>query len=298
MPTTRIRLYPKAAPIAALALWLLAAFSCQPAANGKANVLLKFAVSFPADRSATPLDGRILLLLSNDGSAEPRFQVSDGAATQLVFGVDVDGLAPGAEAVIDASVFGYPLPSLADLPAGEYYVQALLNRYETFRRSDGHTVKLPARQRRRPALERQAGQPLQRAREDHHRSVGRTDDPPRRWTRRSRRSPRPRTPSTSGTSRSRASCCPKFWGRPMELGACLLLPEGFDEHPDARYPADRLPRPFPLYRSTASAKSRPTRTSSPTTANASTCRATTASSRNTPTSSTRTGRARTSPGSS
>jgi hypothetical protein len=28
----------------------------------------------------------------------------------------------------------------------------------------------------------------------------------------------------------------KFWGRPMHLGACVLLPEGFDEHPDARYP--------------------------------------------------------------
>lgn len=28
----------------------------------------------------------------------------------------------------------------------------------------------------------------------------------------------------------------KFWGRPMFLGACVLLPEGFDEHPEARYP--------------------------------------------------------------
>ncbi|KPK75929.1 MAG: hypothetical protein AMJ79_09130, partial [Phycisphaerae bacterium SM23_30] len=28
----------------------------------------------------------------------------------------------------------------------------------------------------------------------------------------------------------------EFWGRPMHLGACILLPEGFDEHPEARYP--------------------------------------------------------------
>ena len=27
-----------------------------------------------------------------------------------------------------------------------------------------------------------------------------------------------------------------FWGRPMELGAVVLLPPGFAEHPDARYP--------------------------------------------------------------
>ena len=28
----------------------------------------------------------------------------------------------------------------------------------------------------------------------------------------------------------------KFWGRPMHLGAHVLLPEGFDAHPEARYP--------------------------------------------------------------
>jgi hypothetical protein len=28
----------------------------------------------------------------------------------------------------------------------------------------------------------------------------------------------------------------KFWGRPMYLGAHILLPEGFDAHPNARYP--------------------------------------------------------------
>jgi hypothetical protein len=28
----------------------------------------------------------------------------------------------------------------------------------------------------------------------------------------------------------------KFWGRPMHLGAHVLLPWGFDEHPEARYP--------------------------------------------------------------
>ena len=31
----------------------------------------------------------------------------------------------------------------------------------------------------------------------------------------------------------------------MYLGAWLLLPAGFDEHPDAHYPAHRLPRPLP-----------------------------------------------------
>src|SRR2546428_62839 len=28
----------------------------------------------------------------------------------------------------------------------------------------------------------------------------------------------------------------KFWGHPMHLGAIVLLPSGWDTHPDARYP--------------------------------------------------------------
>jgi len=118
-------------------------FAKTAAAPAAASTELRFAVSFPADRSAMPLDGRLLVLISTDGTAEPRFQVSEGPNTQLVFGVDVDGLAPAAEAMVDASAFGYPLRSLAALPPGDYYVQALLHRYQTFHRADGHVVKLP-----------------------------------------------------------------------------------------------------------------------------------------------------------
>ena len=84
-----------------------------------------------------------LLLVSTDPSAEPRMQIDDTPSTQMVFGVDVDGLKPGHAAVVDERAFGYPVRSLADLQAGEYYVQAVLNIYETFHRADGHTVKLP-----------------------------------------------------------------------------------------------------------------------------------------------------------
>ncbi len=44
---------------------------------------------------------------------------------------------------MDATAFGYPVKSISELKPGEYWIQALLHRYETFRRSDGHTVKLP-----------------------------------------------------------------------------------------------------------------------------------------------------------
>ena len=55
----------------------------------------RFSISFPKERSSAPLDGRLLLLVSTDPSAEPRMQVNDSPNTQMVFGIDVDGLQPG-----------------------------------------------------------------------------------------------------------------------------------------------------------------------------------------------------------
>ena len=106
---------------------------------------LRFAISFPAARSAQPLDGRVLLFISDDGRREPKSQSDQYRAnsTRPIFGVDVDGLQPGDPIILDAATFGWPLRSLKDLPPGEYWVQALINRYETFHRADGHTIKMP-----------------------------------------------------------------------------------------------------------------------------------------------------------
>ncbi|HMB81296.1 MAG TPA: hypothetical protein VKI43_14560, partial [Vicinamibacterales bacterium] len=106
---------------------------------------LRFAISFPAARSAQPLDGRVLLFISDDGKAEPRTQTDQYRAnsTKPIFGVDVDGLKPGADVVIDDTIAGWPARSLRDIPPGDYFVQALINRYETFHRADGHTIKMP-----------------------------------------------------------------------------------------------------------------------------------------------------------
>ncbi len=195
----------------------------------------RFAISFPAARSATPLDGRVLLLISSDSSAEPRFQISDGPNTQLVFGVDVEGLAPGHDAVIDAAAFGYPLESLSQLPSGRYRVQALLNRYETFRRSDGHVVRLPPDRGEGQQWNRKPGNlyseprwiTIERGRSATVRlsmdqEIPPIADPPEtRYIRH---------------ERIQSRLLSDFWGRPMFLGAHVLLPEGFESHPNARYP--------------------------------------------------------------
>src|SRR5215813_3751009 len=91
----------------------------------------QFSVSFPKERSAQPIDGRLLLLLSSDATSEPRLQIAISYKTQQVFGHDVDGMAPGqAVTLSNDNVFGYPVRYLREIKAGDYYVQAVLHRYE------------------------------------------------------------------------------------------------------------------------------------------------------------------------
>jgi len=54
-------------------------------------------VRYPPSLGREPLDGRLLLLLGADGSAEPRFQVSatNALKSAQVFGIDVENWKPG-----------------------------------------------------------------------------------------------------------------------------------------------------------------------------------------------------------
>jgi hypothetical protein len=219
-------------------LTMLAAAAVPRSAHAQAQASrLRFEVTFPAERSSAPLDGRLLLFVSADTTGEPRFQVSDGPGTQQVFGIDVDGWKPGETRVIDAAAFGYPLRSLSHLPRRTYRVQALINRYETFRRGDGHVVKLPPDKGEGQQLSRKPGNlystpraiALDPARADVVRlslnqEIPPVDDFAKQETRYVK------------YVKIRSERLSKFWGRDMHLAAWVLLPWGFDEHPDARYP--------------------------------------------------------------
>ncbi|MBN2417712.1 hypothetical protein JXO52_17895 [bacterium] len=194
----------------------------------------RFSVSFPADLHSEPVDGRLLLLISNDPDGEPRFQISDGARSQLVFGIDIEGLHPGETADIDGSAFGYPLPSIADIPAGRYTVQALIHLYETFHRSDGHVVKLP--------MDRGEGQHWNRAPGNLYSTPAEIDYDPLggEITLTLDRVIPPVTPPEDTRYikhiQIKSRLLSEFWGRPMYIGAHVLLPYGYEEHPEARYP--------------------------------------------------------------
>jgi hypothetical protein len=200
----------------------------------KAQPAPRFSISFSPARSQQPIDGRLLLLLSSDPSAEPRLQIDDSVRTQMVFGMDVDDMRPGQAVMFDPSANGYPVRRLRDVKAGEYYVQVVLHRYETFHRSDGYKVKLPT--------DRGEGQhwnlaPGNLYSTPHKVTVGASSNviaidldkiiPP---------IPPPPDTRYIRHLKIQSKLLSDFWGRPMYLSANVLVPEGFDEHKSAHYP--------------------------------------------------------------
>jgi hypothetical protein len=193
-----------------------------------------FTVTFPREVSAQPLDGRVLLCLSTDSSDDPCNQIDDTPRSQIVFGLTVDGWQPGQPAVVDASDWGYPIRSLKDVPPGEYFVQAVLNKYETFHRADGKTIKLH--------MDQGEGQ-------HWNLSPGNLISVSRKITVQRGGAPVaialnqiiPPIPAPVDTKyirhiRIQSAVLTRFWGRPIFLSAIVLVPEGFDEHPEARFP--------------------------------------------------------------
>jgi hypothetical protein len=191
-------------------------------------------VALPASISAKPLDGRVLLLLSNDPSAEPRMQIDDTPRSQQVFGITVDGLHPGSAVRIDDRAAGYPRASLAAMPPGDYTVQAVLNIYQTFHLATGKIVKL--------APDMGEGQHWNIKPGNLYSTPQRVHIGPG--------SPAIAVSLTNVISsiapiadtkyvrhiRIQSKLLSDFWGTPMFLSAVVLVPEGFDEHPSAHYP--------------------------------------------------------------
>ncbi|MCK5489315.1 MAG: hypothetical protein KAI98_04980, partial [Gemmatimonadetes bacterium] len=214
-----------------------AAVACAPAGGADDGTIpLSFAVHYDSDARTGPVDGRVILLIASNDETEPRFQLrSEPARSAQGFGIDVEGWEPGEAAVIDGSTFGHPIERLADLPAGEYTVQAVLNVYETFNLSTGHVVKLPP--------DRGEGQQWNRKPGNLYSTPMTVRvDPSRAGTIEIMLDQVvPEIESPRGTKyirhvRMRSDLLSDFWGRDMYLGAHVLVPEGFDEHREARYP--------------------------------------------------------------
>jgi len=204
--------------------------SCGPPGPGPV-----IAVSFSGLAHSESLDGRVLLLLSKDAESEPREQVRPGIRAIAIYGVDVDGLAPDRPTIFDSTSWGYPVERLSDLPAGDYYAQAVLHRYETIQRASGPPVKLP--------MDRGEGQHWNKAPGNLYSSPRwisiDPDDGDRIEIVLDHVIPPIEPPIDTKYVRHvriQSERLSEFWGRPIYLGAHVLVPEGFDDHPEASFP--------------------------------------------------------------
>ena len=196
---------------------------------------LKFVVNYPTEQDGNILEGRVLLMLAKSDESEPRFQITYQNHTGLIYGVDALGKKPKGGVVIDGTVFGYPIESLDNIPAGEYWVQGLLHTYETFNLKTGHTVKLP--------MDNGEGQKWNRSPGNLYSTPKKIflDPDKKKYVKITLDQVIPPIEPPEDTKyikhiRMQSNLLTEFWGRPIYLGAHVLLPEGFNEHPEAKYP--------------------------------------------------------------
>jgi len=203
-----------------------------------------FRVTIDKALNETTQDGRLLLLLSKTNTTEPRFQINDAQNTQLIFGMDVEAWKPGTSQLMDVQLIGYPIERLKDVPAGDYYVQVLLHKYETFHLKTGQTVKLP--------MDRGEGQHWNIAPGNIysvpvkiHFDPAATSEIAINITQKIPPIKPPEDTKYIKHIRVQSKLLTEFWGRPMYIGANILLPAGFDEHPNVKYPVAIFHGHFP-----------------------------------------------------
>lgn len=192
-----------------------------------------FQVSFTRAVEPGPITGRLIVLVSRTAEPEPRKRF--GILTSpAAFGVDVEAVRPGVTMTVDKSAVAYPMEDLSKLPAGDYHVQALLIRYTQLHRADGHTIWVPLSPPETFSIEQPGNlySKVQQLHLDPAQGIAPrldltetippvVEEPDTEWLK---------------TVRIKSKVLSDFWGRPMYIGARVLLPRGFDAHPKTRYP--------------------------------------------------------------
>ena len=203
---------------------------------------VRFEISFPATAHGEAVTGRVYVMLSRGNDREPRFQI--GRTGVPFFGRDIDALAPGQVAIIDDTDLGSPLPSVRDISPGDYYVQGFVNIYSAFPRADGHVVWMHD--------DRWEGQQWPRSPGNLYSTVQRVRIDPRlggviRLSVEHVIPPIAIPPDTEWVKRFRfqSPMLTRFWGRPVYLGATVLLPRNYEDE-TIDYPVNYVQGHFSL----------------------------------------------------
>ncbi len=165
-----------------------------------------------------PQTGRLLVVLAPGGSPQPRQWIGrTGASAVPTLGRDVTALAPGRSVTLDETSALFPLPDLRALEPRTYEVQAVLVTNPDLRSpsAPGTLFSRPAAARFEPE-----GGDIIRLTLDQQ-------------------VPAESLPPAEGLLRFvkiRSELLSAFHGRPMYLRAGVILPRGYEQEPERRYP--------------------------------------------------------------
>jgi len=207
---------------------------------------LKFSVSFPSKTHSDPITGRIYVIISKDGSREPRLQTGFDLATGIpIWGKNVYTLKPGETALIDERVFGFPLESIGEIPPGEYYAQGFVNIYTEFKRSDGHTLWMHNDQWEGQKWNISPGNLYSDVQKIY---IDPAENKTVKFLCDNVIPPVEIPPDTKWVKRIKfqSKILTEFWGQPIYLGATVLLPKGYDTHTNVYYPVCYIQGHFSL----------------------------------------------------
>src|SRR5579863_9956545 len=221
------RIFYAAAVLAAMFLWTAAA-------SAQGGAIPRFEIKLPASHKE-PVTGRVFVIIAKAEDPEPRLQVGSWTSHTEFLGRDIVQLQPGETTSIDALTLGYPYKSVRELPAGDYYVQAVLNIYTRFSRSDEHIIWAHKDQWEGQQFNRSPGNIYSVAQSVHLDPISGYN------VRLELTNTIPPVVMPADTQyvkhiKIQSKMLTQFWGQPIYLGATVLLPEGYESHPDAHYP--------------------------------------------------------------
>jgi hypothetical protein len=134
---------------------------------------------------------------------------------------------------------------LSELPSGEYYAQGFINRYTRFERSDGHVLWLHNDQWEGQRWVRSPGNLYSKVKKI---KIPPLKNTPIRLSCDQKIPPVQIPPDTKWVKRIKfqSQMLSEFWGQPIYLGATVLLPKGYEEHPETHYPVNYIQGHFSL----------------------------------------------------
>jgi len=198
----------------------------------------RFEVTVAPGAHSGPLTGRLVVVVSKPGqgpnSPEPRLLINPRGPA--MFAIDLDALAPGKVAIVDGKSLGFPY-QLADLPPGDYVAQAMVNVYEQVHRSDGKSPWLHMNDGTIEFFSNAAGNIYSDVVPVKVTAGGGTSAVKLTITHIIPAAPEVKETEWIKRVKFQSPILTKFWGRPIYMYASVLLPKGYNEHPDAHYPA-------------------------------------------------------------